>query len=60
MKKARTEIFEPEVSLPNNRKTVHCPLTQILQDDAMGRNAQSCGLSWVKPGTYKPFSKDDT
>jgi hypothetical protein len=44
MKKARTEIFEPE----------------YLQEEAMGRNAQTCGLSWVKPGTNTPFSKDDS
>ncbi|CAI8021439.1 hypothetical protein GBAR_LOCUS12720 [Geodia barretti] len=44
MKKARTEIFEPE----------------CLQDESMGKNAQTCGLSWVKPGTITPFSKDDS
>ena len=66
MKKARTDIFEPEVRppaislTPSNKHTHTHTHMQYLQDEAMGRNAQTCGLSWVKPGTYKPFSKDDT
>ncbi len=30
---------------------------QFLQEDTIGRNAQTSGLSWVKPGTHEPFSK---
>ncbi len=30
---------------------------QFLQEDTVGRNAQTCGLSWVEPGTHEPFSK---
>ena len=33
---------------------------QFLQEDSVGKNAQSSGLSWVKPGTFEPFTREDT
>jgi len=44
MKAARTSIFEPE----------------FLQEDSVGKNAQTSGLSWVRPGTHDPFTREDT
>ena len=64
MKKARTEIFEPEVCVAlgiEHGSLKGCVfLWQCLQDESMGRNAQTCGLSWVKSGTNIPFSRDDS
>ena len=33
---------------------------QFLQEDSVGKNAQTSGLSWVKPGTFEPFTREDT
>ena len=32
----------------------------FAKEDSMGKNAQTCGLSWVKPGTHEPFSKSES
>ena len=33
---------------------------QFLQEDSVGKNAQTSGLSWVRPGTHDPFTREDT
>eukprot|EP00731_Ephydatia_muelleri_P025967 Em0018g67a len=43
MRAAREQIFEPE----------------LKADSESGSSAQTSGMSWVKAGTYEPFSKED-